>query len=68
MSTIRTSNSKTPSQGGCWFCYTDDDRSTWSASCEFDCFFHESCYEDAKKVRSDQEMMIFIREYETKET
>lgn len=64
----KNSTSKRPSEGGCWFCNTDDDRSTWSISCQFDCFFHDKCYEEAKKVRSDPEMMIFIREYEDPRT
>ncbi len=50
--------------GGCWFCDDDDDRSTWSISCEFDTSFHDSCYEKAKKTRTDPEMMIIIEEYE----
>lgn len=31
----------TPSEGGCWYCYTEDD--DLSFSWEFDCYVHKEC-------------------------
>jgi len=33
--------SKSPIDGGCWFCYTDDGEMFFS--CEFDTWFHMDC-------------------------
>ncbi len=32
-----------PTQGGCWFCHTDDDKGDWCFTMEFDANFHMSC-------------------------
>ncbi len=55
-----------PTQGGCWFCCTDDD-GQWGFSIEFDTNFHLVCLKKALEPRDDDsvdpEAQIIGREF-----
>ena len=51
-----------PSDGGCWYCHTDDGDMLFSS--EFDCFLHAECLvERIKSDKKDLETEIFTREF-----
>lgn len=48
---------KSPSQGGCWYCY-DDAPQGLVFDTEFDTFVHLSCLNEAVKNPNDEEAQI----------
>ncbi len=56
-----------PGNGGCWYCYTDDE-GEWLFSCEFDTYLHKSCLEKELSLMVEQdlydpELNIIAREF-----
>ena len=52
--------SKTPNDGGCWFCYTDDGELSFSM--EFDTWFHMDCLSKALE-KGNPEAEVIADEY-----
>ena len=46
-------NKRHPTQGGCWFCETDDD-GHWMFSTEFDTYLHMECLKKALKESTEE--------------
>ena len=51
------------SQGGCWFCNTDDNQEGWIFSMEWDAFYHPSCLRRAYLAGNEEAEIIVRNEY-----
>ena len=53
-----------PCDGGCWFCYTDDEKENLLFSFEVDSYYHKSCLMKAVKNKRDLEAKAILEELE----
>jgi len=54
---------KTPNQGGCWYCYQDEEKDALVFSMEWDAYVHPRCvWQRLADNPSDEEALIFARE------
>jgi len=50
-----------PSNGGCWFCYTDDENEELVYDDEFDTNVHKSCIREALKEHPQNNEALLMK-------